>query len=230
MIIRILATKTSDRICAIMNLLQTIDIARHVGNKNIGNCHRQNKGSCLFATLNYSDSRLTIPLTFLNLLWKVRSESFSRRKAFEFNSLLTEFIFKRRRREGRGEGGRRGKIRKENIEYRIFDIHANKSNWYKYRLTYSSRYSWHFLYQVMFYGPFSAILHFLSHNRARIEYRWYVSRFSFRWVAAATNYTYPYFCLDISDNIEELQSRRYNDRWFLARCRVRNESTFPRVN
>lgn len=73
-----------------------------------------------------------------------------------------------------------------NIEYLIFtqinriDISI---------ISHSSRYSWHFLYQVMFYGPFSTILHFLSHNRARIEYRWYVSRFSFRWVAAATNYT-----------------------------------------
>lgn len=228
MIIRILATKTSDRICAIMNLLQTIDIARHVGNENIETVIDKTKAPAFLPHWTI----LTAVWPFHSLFWiffeKLEASLF--RAGRHSNSTLYSQSLFLNEGEGRGGRGERGKIRKENIEYRIFDIHANKSNWYKYRLTYSSRYSWHFLYQVMFYGPFSAILHFLSHNRARIEYRWYVSRFSFRWVAAATNYTYPYFCLDISDNIEELQSRRYNDRWFLARCRVRKESTFPRVN
>lgn len=180
MIIRILTTKTNDTICAIINLLQTIDIARHVGNENIETVIDK-KRSCLFATLNYSDSRLTIPSFFWILFERLEANLF-RAGRHSNSTLYSQSLFLN---EKWGEE----KIRKENIEYRIFDIHANKSNWYKYRLTYSSRYSWHFLYQVMFYGPFSAILHFLSHNRARIEYRWYVSRFSFRWVAAATNYT-----------------------------------------
>lgn len=88
---------------------------------------------CLFATFLPLDI-FTWPFHhFLNsLLWQLETNLF-REKVFEFNSLLTEFIFKRRKRIKKKK--KRKKIRKENIEYWIFDIHANKSNWYKYHLT-----------------------------------------------------------------------------------------------
>lgn len=105
-----------------MNLLQTIDIARHVGNKNIGNCHRQNKGSCLFATLNYSDSRLTIPSLFWIFFEKLEASLF--RAGRHSNSTLYSQSLFLNEGEGRGggRGGGEGKFERKilNIEYLIF--------------------------------------------------------------------------------------------------------------
>lgn len=118
MIIRILTTKTNDTICAIINLLQTIDIARHVGNENIETVIDK-KRSCLFATLNYSDSRLTIPSFFWILFERLEANLF-RAGRHSNSTLYSQSLFLNEKGMGRGGGKRKFERKILNIEYLIF--------------------------------------------------------------------------------------------------------------
>lgn len=122
MIIRILATKTSDRICAIMNLLQTIDIARHVGNENIETVIDKTKAPAFLPHWTI----LTAVWPFHSLFWiffeKLEASLF--RAGRHSNSTLYSQSLFLNEGEGRGggRGGGEGKFERKilNIEYLIF--------------------------------------------------------------------------------------------------------------